>query len=235
MATTGGNGDGGILAFEAPQAILRRSSVELKNGAKDNHAGEGRELLDSVIVPRSFEKKGTRYVQKAALTPATRHDVIAVQHKLDALLKQREARETGLCPVRSELYSQAFDELIRQCTLTNSARGLFLLRTRNEIRMTFAAYQVAYESAIAFGMRTRLHSAVHHTGLITQRTELSEDIARLKAELATVETKCKQVQSDAAATRADDLAKHTEEVGEMLKVQNARMRDLETHLTPKKK
>jgi hypothetical protein len=74
--------------------------------------------------------------------------------------------------------------------------------------MTFAAYQVAYESAIAFGMRTRLHSAVHHTGLITQRTELSEDIARLKAELATVETKCKQVQSDAAATRADDVSVH---------------------------
>eukprot|EP00035_Acanthoeca_spectabilis_P022983 m.446982 g.446982 ORF g.446982 m.446982 type:complete len:232 (-) comp19452_c0_seq1:152-847(-) len=226
-------GSGGILAFEAPQAVLRRaSSSELKKG--DARQQQGRDLLDSVIAPRSFEKNGTQYMQRAALTPATRQDVINVQRKLNVLLKQREARETGICPVRSELYAQAFDEVIRQCTLINSVRGLLLLRVRNELRMTFAAYQVAYESAIAFGMRTRLKMSVQMHSLNAQRLELKEDIAKLRAELETVEAKCAQIQTDSAAARADDLAKHTEEVEELLKVQNARMRDLEELFKPKK-
>ncbi len=33
---------------------------------------------------------------------------------MDRKLQQRQARETGICPVREELYSQTFDELIRQ-------------------------------------------------------------------------------------------------------------------------
>ena len=32
-------------------------------------------------------------------------------------LQARQARETGICPIREELYSQCFDELIRQVTL----------------------------------------------------------------------------------------------------------------------
>ena len=47
-------------------------------------------------------------------TPATRLDVINLQEELDRKLQQRQARETGICPVREELYSQTFDELIRQ-------------------------------------------------------------------------------------------------------------------------
>eukprot|EP00038_Savillea_parva_P000570 m.96966 g.96966 ORF g.96966 m.96966 type:complete len:240 (+) comp10193_c0_seq1:247-966(+) len=228
-------GDGGILAFEAPQAVLRREARSDKTNDRELRAGEGRDLLDAVIVPRTFEKNGTQYVQKAALTPATRHDVIAVQKKLDVLLKQREARETGLCPIRSELYAQAFDELIRQCTLINSVRGLLLLRVRNEIRMTIAAYQAAYESAIAFGMRARLQSEVRVRQLGIERASIKDDVARLKQELEAMESKCVQVQEDAKAARADDLAKHNEEVEELLKVQNARMRDLEAYLNPKKK
>lgn len=40
---------------------------------------------------------------------------------LDTRLQQRQARETGICPVRRQLYTQCFDELIRQVrfTLTN--------------------------------------------------------------------------------------------------------------------
>ena len=45
--------------------------------------------------------------------PATRLDVIHLQEELDKLL-ERQAREMGICPVREDLYSQGFDELIRQ-------------------------------------------------------------------------------------------------------------------------
>lgn len=54
-----------------------------------------------------------------------------------------QARETGICPVREELYSQCLDELIRQVTISCAERGLLLLRVRDEMRMTTAAYQVS--------------------------------------------------------------------------------------------
>ena len=69
-------------------------------------------------------------------TPATRIDVINLQDELDKKLQERQARETGICPIREELYSQAFDELIREVTINCAERGYLLLRVRDEMRMT---------------------------------------------------------------------------------------------------
>ena len=119
-------------------------------------------------------------MQYVSSTPATRLDVINLQEQLDHKLQQRQARETGICPIRDELYAQCFglclflkfrispfavmptvcpviaDELIRQVTINCAERGLLLLRVRDEIRMTIASYQTLYESSIAFGMRKAL-------------------------------------------------------------------------------
>jgi len=45
-----------------------------------------------------------------------------VQAKFDKLLEKHEARETGICPIREALYSQCFDELIRQETVFAAER-----------------------------------------------------------------------------------------------------------------
>ena len=76
---------------------------------------------------------------------ATRLDVINLQGMLDKRLLERQARETGICPVREDLYSQCFDELIRQVTLDGPERGLLTLRVRDEIKMTIDAYKILYE------------------------------------------------------------------------------------------
>jgi dynein light intermediate chain len=88
---------------------------------------------------------------------------LLTKEQLDHVLQKRQARETGICPVRRELYSQCFgihnnntDELIRQVTISCQERGLLLLRVRDEIRMSIAAYQTLYESSVAFGMRKAL-------------------------------------------------------------------------------
>ena len=81
-----------------------------------------------------------------------------LQEKLDKRLQQRQARETGICPIREELYSQCFDELIRQITINCAERGLLLVRVRDEIRSTIQSYQTLYESSIAFGMRRALQA-----------------------------------------------------------------------------
>lgn len=54
------------------------------------------------------------YRQQVSSTPAIRMDVVNLQEQLDMKLQQRQARETGICPARRELYTQCFDELIRQ-------------------------------------------------------------------------------------------------------------------------
>ena len=50
-------------------------------------------------------------MQYVSSTPATRLDVTNLQEQLDQKLQQRQARETGICPVREELYSQCFGML----------------------------------------------------------------------------------------------------------------------------
>ena len=74
-----------------------------------------------------------RYVSP---TPATKVNVINLQDELDKLLQSRQARETGICPIREELFSQCFDELIRQITIECAERGFLLVRVRDEIKMT---------------------------------------------------------------------------------------------------
>ena len=47
---------------------------------------------------------------------------------------------------QSLVMSCYLDELIRQVTINCAERGILLLRVRDEIRMTIAAYQTLYES-----------------------------------------------------------------------------------------
>ncbi|RLV62673.1 hypothetical protein DV515_00019065, partial [Chloebia gouldiae] len=103
-----------------------------------------------------WEEAQKLWVQEVSTAPSTRRDVLQLQEQLDRQLQQRQARETGLCPVRRELYTQCFDELIRQTTVSCAERGLLLLRVRDELRLTLSAYQALYESSVAFGVRKAL-------------------------------------------------------------------------------
>lgn len=61
----------------------------------------------------------------------------------------------------NKLITCSSDELIRQVTVNCAERGLLLLRVRDEIKMTLAAYQTLYESSIAFGMRKALQVCIY--------------------------------------------------------------------------
>eukprot|EP00745_Piridium_sociabile_P038775 TRINITY_DN7116_c0_g1_i1.p1 TRINITY_DN7116_c0_g1~~TRINITY_DN7116_c0_g1_i1.p1 ORF type:complete len:186 (+),score=17.47 TRINITY_DN7116_c0_g1_i1:49-606(+) len=111
------------------------------------------DILRSILPPREWTHEGQLWVQFVSPTPATRADVLKLQEDLNRSLQQRKARETGICPIREELYSQCFDEIIRQVTIVCSERGLLLLRVRDEVMMILGASQTLYESSLAFGMR----------------------------------------------------------------------------------
>ena len=91
--------------------------VEQKSGMTQTE-----DILNSILPPREWTEDGQLWVQYVSSTPATRLDVINLQEKLDQQLQLRQARETGICPVREELYAQCFDELIRQVTINCAER-----------------------------------------------------------------------------------------------------------------
>lgn len=114
------------------------------------------DYLNSILPPREYTEQGQLWVRYVSPTPATKVDVINLQDELDKFIQSRQARETGICPIREELYAQCFDELIRQITIQCAERGFLLVRVRDEIKMTIQAYQTLYESSIAYGMRKAL-------------------------------------------------------------------------------
>lgn len=63
-----------------------------------------------LLLRSEWTEEGQLWVQYVSSTPATRLDVINLQEQLDHRLLQRQARETGIDPVREELYGQCFGE-----------------------------------------------------------------------------------------------------------------------------
>mmetsp|Transcript_6561 Transcript_6561/g.4710 ORF Transcript_6561/g.4710 Transcript_6561/m.4710 type:complete len:145 (+) Transcript_6561:36-470(+) len=129
--------------------ILVSTSITGKKGAKKNQklaplekSGPTRneDYLNSILPPREYTRDAQLFVKYVLPTPATRSDVIQLQHDLDLMLQKKQARDTGICPNREELFAQCFDELIRQITIECAERGFLLVRVRDEIKMTIQAY-----------------------------------------------------------------------------------------------
>jgi len=140
-----------------PKGHNRKSGLEQLN-LDDTSDANTQDILDSILPPLESEKGGQKYMECVLSTPATKSDVIHLQRELDNRLQTMQARETGICPVREELYSQCFDEIIRQTTINCSHRGILLVRVRDQLRMTKTAYEVRYLLNLRLYMKVHLHS-----------------------------------------------------------------------------
>jgi dynein light intermediate chain len=127
---------------------------------------------------------------------------------------ERQARESGICPVREELFSQCFDEIIRQVTLSEPERGLLLLRVRDEIRMTIAAYQTLYQSSVTFAMRKQLQAEhgkanldKHIVDLEKLRTDQDNKIVELKAKIDAIVQR-QEARKEVENKRREEEMKH---------------------------
>eukprot|EP00066_Takifugu_rubripes_P014640 XP_011603906.1 PREDICTED: axonemal dynein light intermediate polypeptide 1-like [Takifugu rubripes] len=114
------------------------------------------QILDTIFPPKQWSDGEGTWIQRVSSDPSTRADVIQLEQSLNRELQRRHARQNGMCPIRSELYSQCFDELIRQMTVNCGERGLLLSRVRGESQLTIAAYMNLYESSISVGIRKAL-------------------------------------------------------------------------------
>lgn len=151
-------------------------------------------------------------MQNISKDPATRLDVISLQEKLDKKLSERKARETGICPVREELYSQCFDELIRQVTLDSPERGLLLMRTRDEVKMTIDAYKTLYSSSVTFGIKKQLRAEQGIPSLEEQASALTETNSHLELEVQELRSKLEIIEKREAERRTAEEKKRKEEL-----------------------
>lgn len=195
---------------------------------------ETEEILNSIIPPRCWEEDGQFWTQTVSSTPATRQDVINLQELLDTRLQQTQARETGICPTRRELYSQCFDELIRQVTINCSERGLLLLRIRDEIAMSMEAYETLYCSSVAFGMRKALQAQEEKERLRDRVKSLEVDKESLEDIIADMKIKGEQSDRRNAELRASEEKKFAEEVAFLKKTNQQLKAQLEGITAPKK-
>ena len=115
-----------------------------------------KDALNKILPPKKTFQNDQLWVQYVSCTPVTKAEVLNLQEGLDRRLQTMQARETGICPIREQLYNECFDELIRQITINCLERGILLMRIKKEIEMTVNSYQTLYESAIAYGIRTSL-------------------------------------------------------------------------------
>ena len=137
------------------------------------------ETLNAMFLPKEWVENGKKFIQYVSPEAGTREKARDLFKALDEKIKEREAREKGICPVREELYSQCFDEIIRQVTIECPQRGLLLLKVRDEIKNTISSYRTLYESAILFGIRKQLEAEVGKEKLKHEIDELE----RKKVEL----------------------------------------------------
>ena len=117
-----------------------------------------KDTLNAMFDPKKWEEDGKTFIQEVSPEPATREKTKELFEALEMKLQECRARDKGICPIREQIFSQCFDEIIRQVTIDSPERGLLLLRVRDEIKMTIGSYQTLYESAILFGIRKQLQA-----------------------------------------------------------------------------
>jgi len=120
-------------------------------------------------------------------------------------------------------------------TINCAERGLLLLRVRDEIRMSIAAYQTLYESSIAFGMRKALMAEQKKTEMENTINTLTTDNGDLERQVDELTNRIDVIQKKEAERRKADEAAFAEEVENLKKMNENFKASLESMLSAPKK
>ena len=103
------------------EANLYLRNIIFSNNKKGNFTEnvefKVKDALNKILPPKKITDKEKIWVQYVTCSPVTKAEVINLQDLLDRRLQTEQARETGICPIREQLYNECFDELIRQVTI----------------------------------------------------------------------------------------------------------------------
>jgi dynein light intermediate chain len=184
-----------------------------------------REVMNSLFSPVEFTENGVAYTQSVSISTVSRSDVQKLRIQLGNLLHTRAAKPRGVCLIRSEIYSQCFDEVVRQVTIDNNARGRLLARVRDHYRGVAHAHKELYESTLDWGNRKSIQVNLGVPDLRTYHEELKEHRRTLELrandiqiKLDTLEKKLAENKALREKDRADEIA-FLKRQGQMTKAQ----------------
>ena len=173
-----------------------------------------KDALNRLLPPKKITDKDQEWVQYVTCTPVAKADVVNLQENLDRRLQTEQARETGICPIREKLYTECFDELIRQITLNCLERGILLTRIKKELNMTVNSYQSLYESSIAYGIRTLLLAEEEKKKLSDEIGKIEKECEDLEIEIQEIDLKLKEHKEADDKNRQALKLRHLEEIEE---------------------
>jgi len=133
------------------------------------------DILQMIFPPRKMTYENKDYVQNISTEDPLKEDITLLAIKLQQKLKERQARVKGICDVRYEIYDEAFNELIRQVAINCPERGLLLMKVRDEMKITTAAYKALYESSVVFGVRKQVQAEAGVQSMENQIKELERN------------------------------------------------------------
>ena len=109
-------------------------------------------------------------------------------------MRERQARYTGICPVRARIYMLIFDDLVAGIKRDAAKRANMLRRVHAEAQMSIDAYRTVFERSIVFGGR-KLTQAVETKGnLEGVISTLTSEIDGLKKDVNDPKNVCESLE-----------------------------------------
>lgn len=147
-----------------------------------------KDALNKILPPKKIKTGDQIWVRYVSPNPVTVAEVINLQEELNKRLKSEQVSDSGICPIRENLYNECFDEIIRQVTINCLERGILLMRIKTEIEMTITSYQTLYESSLAYGMRTYLLSEEEKKNYTEKIYKVEDECDELTKKIQEMET-----------------------------------------------
>lgn len=98
-----------------------------------------------------------------------------------------------------------------QVNIESPERGLLLLRVRDEVRLTIAAYSTLYDSSITFGMRKTLQAEQGHSDLVEKIDELEAEKRKHERQLTELRNLCEALEKREAERKVIEEKKRQKE------------------------
>jgi len=199
---------------EKSNEYLRKIINKDDDDSLSNFKYSVKDALNRLLPPKKITDKDQEWVQYVTCTPVAKSDVVNLQENLERKLQTEQARETGICPIREKLYTECFDELIRQITLNCLERGILLTRIKKELKMTINSYQSLYESSIAYGIRTLLLAEEEKKKLTDEIGNIEKECGDLESEIFEIDEKLRKHKEEDDAERKQLKLEHQQIIEE---------------------
>ena len=171
--------------------IVQKNELEMRKNASNEFDEKDpvalKSYLDTILPPKESTDEGKIYMQFVSTTEADKDTVIKLASELENQMKVRNAKETGIDNNREELYSECFDELIRQITVNSLQRGELLNHVKDQMKETINYYQKLYESSMSFSLRKILRENIKISKLKEKERFLNDKIEKLNEEITRIE------------------------------------------------